>query len=231
VPAYNADVNINVEPIANNLFNSSGQPFKPDTIGVSYTAPNNGNLTDFGVGTYTFNKVNFSTGLDLNYVSPALNVTLTLTDFDLNSSSTAFNTGKVAPDITLFGANGLSLGTLTPTQIFTAMTAVPLFDNNGHPQTNSDVWNVDVNTLLADLGQAGTPISNVLLTSDLSLKSGGTGLQFSGTDPYFLIGSTATVPVPEPSSALLLLTSAAVALLVTRRRNLISAIMRKSSPA
>ena len=160
------------------------------TLGVAYT-PTGGKLTEFGLGIYKDGTTTFSTGLDvqLHQQSFASNVTITLADFDLKSTATFFNPGKVESSILVYGANHVVLFSANPSDVFKALTP-----STG--QTTEDYWDLNFGTLLSNAGQsANTPISGFLLYAD------STNGEKVPSDPYFLVAVNGGIPVvPEPST-------------------------------
>ena len=161
------------------------------TLGVAYTT-SAGKLTEFGIGIYK-DGTTFSTGLDVQLHQPSMasNVSITMADFDLKSTATFFNPGKVESSILVYGANNTVLYSANPTAVFGAMTP-----STG--QTTEDYWDLNFGTLLANGGlPSNTTISGFLLYAD---SANGEKVP---SDPYFLVAVNGGIPVvPEPSTYL-----------------------------
>lgn len=161
------------------------------TLGVAYTDSKN-KLTDFGLGIYSSNGLTLSTGLNvqLTQASAASSVSVTMADFDIKSTATAFDyKNKVAPSVLVFGAGNNVLFSADPTAIFNAMTAVAGKD---------DYWNLDFGKLLSNAGQsANQTIGGFLLYAD------STHGEKVPSDPYFITSINGGIPaIPEPRTYL-----------------------------
>ncbi|MCB1278539.1 PEP-CTERM sorting domain-containing protein [Prosthecobacter sp.] len=189
-------------------------------IGVRYLSPA-GKLTDFGIGLYDGSTAKgfqaTSTGLNISFdqLVSSNGLSATLGDFDVTSLSSGFNTGKVSPTISIYGAGGSLLGDFSASDIL-AGNAMSLI--SGHdPAYKVDTWLLSLDALVGSNAQ----ISGFTLAADVD---NGAGCQMDGTsDPYFLISVNNACPVPEPGSAFLVFTAALGALIITRRRNLFPA--------
>lgn len=165
------------------------------TLGVSYTGSGGkkgSTSTDFGIGIYSAGGVTLSTGLEIKLDQPstASTVTVTLADFDLSSTATFFNPGKVESSVLVYGAGGNVIFSASPTQVFNALV------NTTGANGSEDYWNLNFGTLLQQNGQSSaTPISGFLLYAD------STNGEKVPSDPYFITsingGMTA---VPEPAT-------------------------------
>ncbi len=145
----------------------------------------------------------YSTGLDIQYntLVSASSANFTLEDFDLPNNATGFKSQKVTPLISIYGANNSLVGTATSSQIFSAMS----------PQSGqSDVWNINIGTLLSDMNAKTNGVSKVVLYAD---SANG---EKTNSDPYLLRSVGKAQPVPEPASLSAL---ALGGLLIRRRRN------------
>jgi hypothetical protein len=155
-----------------------------------------GHLTDFGIGLYpnSAHQVQ-STGLKIQYNQPvnAASVTVTLEDFDLNSSDTFFKPTKVEPSILLLGPGGSIYASATPADIF------PNLVPGSAPKDSPDVWNLNFAGLLNTLGKPDALISGYVLYADA------TGGEMCRSDPYLLVSAGNSVQVPEPGSLLLMI--------------------------
>lgn len=179
--------------------------FNP-SIGVAYT-DTKGKVVDWGLGVYQKDKNSgfVSTGLSVNYDSlvRASTADLTLMDFDIKDKSGGFRAKKVTPLISLFGANDQLIGTATSDQILRTMTAA----NTGFKE---DSWNLNLGSLLSNMGKSDTAISKVLLFADANSQQG------KKSDPYTLMSVGKAQPVPEPASMLAMALGCG---LFIRRRN------------
>jgi hypothetical protein len=188
-------------------------------IGVRYLNAR-GVLTDFGIGLYDGSTSKgfqaTSTGLNICFdqLVSSNGLSATLGDFDLTSLSSGFNTGKVSPTISIYGAGGSLLGDFTASDILAdnAMTLISGYD----PAYKVDTWLLSLDALVGP----GAQVSGFTLAADIE---NGTGCLQKASDPYFLISVNSACPVPEPGSAFLVFTAALGALVITRRRNLFSA--------
>jgi hypothetical protein len=165
------------------------------SIGVSYDT-GNGTLKDFGLGLYQNAAHGLeSTGLRTNYNAPVLasSVTITVEDFDINSSATGFNlSGKVAPTITLLGANNSVFATFGQADIFKALVAdTTHVGHDGKPI--SDVWDISFADLLSSLHLADGQITGFLLAADMANGE-------KASDPYLLLSVGNGIMVPEPAN-------------------------------
>jgi hypothetical protein len=164
------------------------------SIGVSYDT-GNGTLKDFGLGLYQDAAHNtFSTGLRTNYntLVDAASVTITVEDFDVHLADGGFNySKKVAPTITLLGANNSIFATFKPADIFPVMQEQPLA---GGKKGESDIWDINFGDLLSKLHLADGQITGFLLSADMS--NGET----PNSDPYLLLSVGQGIMVPEPAN-------------------------------
>ena len=193
-------------PQVNNNFE-----FDP-SIGVTYDQ-GGGHLTDFGLGLYKdSSNATQSTGLRVNYNSAvdASSVSVTVEDFDVKLSDGGFNyQHKVAPSITLIGANNSIVHTFSPADIFPAMTEQPTA--NGHGE--SDVWNINFGTLLSNAHLSSSNITGFVLSADMSNN------ETSNSDPYLLLAVGNGIPmVPEASNYVAGIVALLIAALSLRRR-------------
>jgi hypothetical protein len=131
-----------------------------------------------------------STGLNVKYTSlvDPSSITITVEDFDIQAGkSTFFNPNKVMPLITIFGQNGLVLGTATPQQIFPNMTP-----NSSLNSKSNDVWDINIGAVLSTMNISANSISGFLLAAD---QANG---EKPGSDPYLLVSIGNGIPnVPE----------------------------------
>lgn len=156
------------------------------TLGVAYTDSKN-KVTQFGIGLYQNGTATLSTGLNvkLDAISSASSVSVTLADFDITTSATFFNLGKVASSVLVYGANNSVLFSADPTAVFKAMTPVT---------GQNDYWNLNFGTLLANAGQS----SNSLISGFL-LYADSTRGEKANSDPYFITSINGGIPmIPEP---------------------------------
>lgn len=193
-------------PQVNNNFE-----FDP-SIGVTYDT-GGGHLTDFGLGLYQdASHATQSTGLRVNYTAPvdAASVTITVEDFDIKMSDGGFNFAhKVAPTISLLGANNAIIATFNPSDIFPAMTERPTA--NGHGE--SDVWDINFGALLTRLHLSSSQITGFVLSADSA--NGET----SNSDPYLLLAIGNGIPVvPEASNYIAGLVALVIAGLSLKRK-------------
>lgn len=178
--------------------------FNP-SIGVAYT-DSKGKVVDWGLGIYQKDKNSFaSTGLLVNYDTTvrASSADLLLMDFDIKDKSKGFLPNKVTPLISLFGDNGQFIGTATGAQILNSMTAA----TTGFKE---DTWNLNLGTLLTNMGKSETSVSKVLLFADPTAGKG------KKSDPYTLMSVGKAQPVPEPASMLAM--AMGCGLLIRRRK-------------
>jgi hypothetical protein len=193
-------------------------------IGVRYTN-DAGKLVNFGIGLYDASSAKgiqaASTGLNIAFdqLVSSNSLSATLGDFDLKDLSGDFNTGKVAPTISIYGAGGSLLGNFSSADII-ADHALTLLSSND-PIAKTDTWKLSLNSLVGP----NTQVSGFTLAADAYNGSG--GLEKVASDPYFLVsvnGSDCAM-VPEPGSAFLILSAGLGTLIITRRRsrNLFSA--------
>jgi hypothetical protein len=160
------------------------------STGVSYDK-GGGQLQAFGLGLYAgANNAVESTGLNVKYTSlvDPSSITITVEDFDIQAGkSTFFNPNKVMPLITIFGQNGLVLGTATPQQIFPNMTP-----NSSLNSKSNDVWDINIGAVLSTMNISANSISGFLLAAD---QANG---EKPNSDPYLLISIGNGIPnVPE----------------------------------
>ena len=158
------------------------------SIGVSYDT-GGGHLTDFGLGLY-LNAQNQlqSTGLLTSYntLVQASSINITVMDFDITGAA-AFNfSKKVAPTITLLGANNSIVAIFNPA----AIRPVMVEQTAGGAK---DIWNINFATLLSQSHIADSQITGFLLSADMSNGEG-------HSDPYLLLSVGNGIPVPEPSN-------------------------------
>ncbi len=194
-------------PQVNNNFE-----FNP-SIGVTYDT-GGGHLTDFGLGLYQdSNHATQSTGLRVNYAAPvdAASVTITVEDFDIKLSDGNFNFAhKVAPTISLLGANNAIVATFTPSDIFPAMVEKP--NASGHGE--SDIWDINFGALLTRLHLSSSQITGFVLSAD------STNGESSNSDPYLLLAIGNGIPVvPEASNYIAGLVAIVIAGLSLKRRS------------
>ncbi|HST29500.1 MAG TPA: hypothetical protein VLK27_01530 [Chthoniobacterales bacterium] len=161
-------------------------------IGVTYTDPTSGHLTDFGIGLYqgAANSV-FSTGLRiaLNQPTDAAGLTITLADFDIQSGKDKFfNPKKVEPGILLLGPNGTVYANASPTDIFSLLTPDTAALGGKKKGKGSDVWDLNFGALLKSLNLADTQITGYVLYADS--KNG----ENNKSDPYFFISQSFVSP-------------------------------------
>jgi hypothetical protein len=196
-----------VNPQVNNNFE-----FSP-SIGVTYDQGNN-HLTDFGLGLYQDSShATQSTGLRVNYNAPvdAASVTITVEDFDIKLSDGGFDLQhKVAPTISLLGANNTVVATFGPSDIFPAMTERPTA--NGHGE--SDIWDINFGALLNQLHLSSSQITGFLLAADSAHG------ETSNSDPYLLLAIGNGIPViPEASNYIAGLVAIVIAGLSLKRKS------------
>jgi hypothetical protein len=163
------------------------------SIGVTYDS-GGGKLTDFGLGLYTANGIVESTGLRTNYntLVDAASVTITVEDFDLKSGDTGFDLAKkVAPAITLLGANNTIVATFRPGDIFSHMVEQPLA---GGKKGDSDIWNINFGDLLSGMHLSDSSITGFILSADNTLG------ETANSDPYLLLSVGNGIMVPEPAN-------------------------------
>jgi hypothetical protein len=138
-------------------------------IGVRYLNAR-GVLTDFGIGLYDGSTSKgfqaSSTGLNICFdqLVSSNGLSATLGDFDLTSLSSGFNTGKVSPTISIYGAGGSLLGDFTASDILAdnAMTLI-----SGHdPAYKVDTWLLSLDALVGP----GAQVSG--LSTELRLDLG-----------------------------------------------------------
>lgn len=176
------------------------------SIGATYT-DNKGKDTEFGIGLYQTgsgkNGAAASTGLMVQYntLVSASSANLTVQDFDINSLSQGFKTGKVEPAMLIYGANNTLLASATPAQILASMTAVG--------NAKNDIWNINLGSVLSSAHASSSQVSKVLLYAD-SMNG-----EKSNSDPYTMVSVGNAQPVPEPMS---LIGIASGAVLLIRRR-------------
>lgn len=194
-------------PQVNNNFE-----FDP-SIGVTYDT-GGGHLTDFGLGLYQDSShATQSTGLRVNYNAPvdAASVTITVEDFDINSHATGFDLQhKVAPAISLLGANNQIVASFGPSDIFPTMVERP--PANGHGE--SDIWDINFGALLTRLHLSSSQITGFVLAADSA--NGET----SNSDPYLLLSIGNGIPVvPEVSNYIAGLVAIVIAGLSLKRKS------------
>ncbi len=185
-------------------------------FGVRYeSAP--GQLTDFGIGLYDASGHTVTTGLDIafgQWVS-SHGLSATLGGFGIQNLSADFNTGMVAPTITIYGTLGLS-EQFSAADIL-ANHALTLLTSDD-PIAKTDLWKLDLGALVGPDAQ----IYGFALGADTHNGSG--ALMAAKSDPYFLVAVDGCdcAMVPEPGSAFLILSAGLGTLIITRRRNLFS---------
>ena len=161
------------------------------SIGVSYDT-GGGTLKDFGLGLYTNSASQVqSTGLRINYntLVDAASVTITVEDFDIKTGATGFNlSAKVAPTITLLGANNSIVASFSQADIFPALKP-----NTSNPKS-SDVWDISFADLLSSMHLADSQITGFILGADMA--SG----EKPNSDPYLLLSVGNGIMVPEPAN-------------------------------
>jgi hypothetical protein len=189
----------------------------PGGFGVRYENAS-GQLTDFGIGLYAAGgPTNFhtaTTGLDVTFAHlvSSQGLSATLGGFDIQNLSNGFDTGKVAPTITIYGTLGLA-EQFSAADIL-ANHALTLLSSND-PIANTDLWKLDLGALVGPDHQ----ISAFALGADTHNGSG--SLMTATSDPYFLVSvnSCDCTMIPEPGSAFLILSAGLSALIITRRRS------------
>lgn len=186
-------------------------------FGVRYTNALD-QLTDFGIGLYDSDYAPgiqaASTGLNIafDHLVSSNGLSATLGDFDLNEFSTDFNTGRVAPTVSIYGNGGFLLGNFSAAQII-ADNAMSLLASND-PITQTDLWKLDLGALVGPNVQ----VSGFTLAADL--YNGGGSQMVVNSVPYFLVSVSGCecASVPEPGSAFLILSAGLGCLIITRRR-------------
>lgn len=187
-------------------------------FGVRYQNAS-GKLTDFGIGLYDSSNAKgiqaASTGLNIAFdqLVSSNGLSATLGHFNLNEFSTDFNTGRVAPTVSIYGTGGLLLGNFSAADII-ADNAMSLLTSND-PITKTDLWKLNLDALIGPNAQ----VSSFTLAADI--HNGGGSAMAVKSDPYFLVSVTSCecAPVPEPGSAFLILSAGLGALIITRRRS------------
>jgi hypothetical protein len=191
-------------------------------IGVRYTN-DAGKLVNFGIGLYDASSAKgiqaASTGLNIAFdqLVSSNGLSATLGDFDLTSLDSGFNTGKVAPTISIYGAGGSLLGNFGAADILADHALTLLSSHDSILQV--DTWKLNLNALVGSNAQ----VSGFTLAADAHNGMG--GVEKVASDPYFLVSVSDCVMVPEPGSAFLILSAGLGTLIITRRRsrNLFSA--------
>ena len=166
--------------------------FSP-SIGVTYDM--GGKLTDFGLGLYTDAQGHAeSTGLMVNFDNAVdvANAIVTVEDFDVKLSDGGFNLKqKVAPLLTLIGADHSVMHTFTPGDIWNAMTEK--LDSHGK---ETDIWDISIAKLLANAHIDTTSIGGFVLAADMA--NGET----TKSDPFLLlsVSNPGITQLPEASN-------------------------------
>lgn len=187
-------------------------------FGVRYTNAH-GQLTDFGIGLYDSSCAPgiqaASTGLNIAFdqLVSSNGLSATLGDFNLNECSTDFNTGRVAPTVSIYGTGGFLLGNFSAAQIL-ADNALSLLTTND-PIAQTDLWKLNLGALVGP----NVHVSGFTLGADL--QNGGGSQMVVNSVPYFLVSVSGCecAPIPEPGSAFLILSAGLGCLIITRRRN------------
>jgi hypothetical protein len=178
-----------------------------------------GQLTDFGIGLYDASSAlgiqTASTGLNIAFdqLVSGHGLSATLGSFNLNEFSTDFNTGNVAPTVSIYGNGGLLLGNFSAADII-ADNALSLLTSND-PITNTDLWKLNLEALVG----SSVVVSGFTLAADI--HNGGGSLMAVSSVPYYLVSVSGCecASVPEPGSAFLILSAGLGALIITRRRS------------
>jgi hypothetical protein len=224
-------------PTGENYKITAGQGFNPQTLGGGTTVganPNvnlafqggfgvrytnsSGSLVDYGIGLYDSSAAPgvqpAATILNVAFdqIVSSQGLSVTLGHLGITDLSTDFNTGKVAPTISIYGTLGLA-DYFSASDIL-AHHALTLLTSND-PIAQTDLWKLDVEALVGPNAQ----IYNITLGADTHNGSGAS--MTIPSDPYFLasVNGGDCAMVPEPGSAFLILSAGLGGLVITRRRN------------
>lgn len=186
--------------------------------GIGVFSPDTGH---FGIGLYDSGAGTRSTGLFIKFdrLVSSTGLGLAVGNFGLDSLTSGFDAGRVAPILSVYGVGDTLLGTFDAQDIINSNAMTLLTSGNPlNPLYDSvfkvDTWNLSIEALV------GSDAAVRALALGAGLDNGKGAATGPSSDPYYLIsvhGCTPT-PIPEPGSAFLILSAAIGTIIIRRHR-------------